>query len=434
MGRESNASINEDDEGAPTRARRTQWALSAEQEEACVFREDEDATMFANNEAFALAKMNYVQLIGEVEPVEDREEAVAARPKTDLQRQVDHKRSKFEGQNTNFAAQTTRNELRRWQETNRTNGPANKRLLEREALAIENSAGDDDLKAMKRAELKAKMETMGLLTEKKPKKVKEQLDPAVNYTFAGWDPRVESFPCPSGDQRLPSEGPAFLRVLDRKAAFERETANQSAASRELDRELEHGTLAKVVKDRRMVRVREYFNTQVKSHEEEAIDGVVLDKAERKRRKLLAKARRKRLKENPHNLDWGSSRMKRSALGKCLNRAAACGRSAGRAAYDRARGRKKVKVQYDPTGGGSPRSESSESTRRSESSRGARPSLAQTLRGLQGQHACVKFNACGCRRPEADPTRRSTESTCGAATITPRRCCSDCSCWRRPPPG
>ena len=44
MGRESNASINEDDEGAPTRARRTQWALSAEQEEACVFREDEDAT------------------------------------------------------------------------------------------------------------------------------------------------------------------------------------------------------------------------------------------------------------------------------------------------------------------------------------------------------------------------------------------------------
>ena len=226
MGRESNASINEDDEGAPTRARRTQWALSAEQEEACVFREDEDATMFANNEAFALAKMNYVQLIGEVEPVEDREEAVASRPKTDLQRQVDHKRSKFEGQNTNFAAQTTRNELRRWQETNRTNGPANKRLLEREALAIENSAGDDDLKAMKRAELKAKMETMGLLTEKKPKKVKEQLDPAVNYTFAGWDPRVESFPCPSGDQRLPSEGPAFLRVLDRKAAFERETANQ----------------------------------------------------------------------------------------------------------------------------------------------------------------------------------------------------------------
>ena len=173
---------------------------------------------------------------------------------------------------------------------------------------------------------------------------------------------------------------------------------------------------------------------MQSHEEEAIDGVVLDKAERKRRKLLAKARRKRLKENPHNLDWGSSRMKRSALGKCLNRAAACGRSAGRAAYDRARGRKKVKVQYDPTGGGSPRSESSESTRRSESSRGARPSLAQTLRGLQGQHACVKFNACGCRRPEADPTRRSTESTCGAATITPRRCCSDCSCWRRPPPG
>ena len=132
----------------------------------------------------------------------------------------------------------------------------------------------------------------------------------------------------------------------------------------------------------MVRVREYFNTQVKSHEEEAIDGVVLDKAERKRRKLLAKARRKRLKENPHNLDWGSSRMKRSALGKCLNRAAACGRSAGRAAYDKFRGRKKVKVQYDPTGGGSPRSESSESTRRSESSRGAaRPSLAQTLRGL-----------------------------------------------------
>ncbi|KAH8044180.1 hypothetical protein JL721_12933 [Aureococcus anophagefferens] len=329
MGRESNASINEDDEGAPTRARRTQWALSAEQEEACVFREDEDATMFANNEAFALAKMNYVQLIGE--------------------RQVDHKRSKFEGQNTNFAAQTTRNELRRWQETNRTNGPANKRLLEREALAIENSAGDDDLKAMKRAELKAKMETMGLLTEKKPKKVKEQLDPDVNYTFAGWDPRVESFPCPSGDQRLPSEGPAFLRVLDRKAAFERETANQSAASRELDRELEHGTLAKVVncvvKDRRMVRVREYFNTQVKSHEEEAIDGVVLDKAERKRRKLLAKARRKRLKENPHNLDWGSSRMKRSALGKCLNRVAACGRSAGKAAYDRARGRKKVKPVF-----------------------------------------------------------------------------------------
>ena len=98
----------------------------------------------------------------------------------------------------------------------------------------------------------------------------------------------------------------------------------------------------------MVRVREYFNTQVKSHEEEAIDGVVLDKAERKRRKLLAKARRKRLKENPHNLDWGSSRMKRSALGKCLNRAAACGRSAGRAAYDKVRGRKKVRRARRPS--------------------------------------------------------------------------------------
>ena len=91
-----------------------QWNLSAEQEEACVFRENEEATMFANNEAFQNAKDNFVKLIGEVEPVEDREWAVASRPRTALQKDVTLKYRKFEGQRTRFSSQSKRNELRRW--------------------------------------------------------------------------------------------------------------------------------------------------------------------------------------------------------------------------------------------------------------------------------------------------------------------------------
>ena len=90
LDRSSNASHSSDGGGSGgsgqtrDRARRTQWNLSAEQEEACVFREDGDATMYANNEAFQNAKENFVKLIGEVEPYEDREWVASERPKTAL--------------------------------------------------------------------------------------------------------------------------------------------------------------------------------------------------------------------------------------------------------------------------------------------------------------------------------------------------------------
>ena len=65
----------------------------------------------------------------------------------------------------------------------------------------------------------------------------------------------------------------------------------------------------------MERVRHYFNTSVKAHEEEAVAGVVVDKAERKRRALLRKERRQRLKDNPHGKVFRGSRIRTSMAGK-----------------------------------------------------------------------------------------------------------------------
>ena len=39
---------------------------------AQVFRPDKNQTMFSNSEAFAVAKANFVKLVGQVEPVADR--------------------------------------------------------------------------------------------------------------------------------------------------------------------------------------------------------------------------------------------------------------------------------------------------------------------------------------------------------------------------
>ena len=160
---------------------------------------------------------------------------------------------------------------------------------------------------MRRAELKTKMEKVGMVTTEKKRKVRGTREPRVNYTFVDWDPGKESFPCPTADHRLPSDGPAFERALARKEAFEAEVMNQSAARREVDKQQETGTLAAVLKERRMGRVRKYFNTTVKAHEEEEVSGVVLDKAERKRRALLRKERRARLHDNPHGKVFRGSR-------------------------------------------------------------------------------------------------------------------------------
>lgn len=65
-------SMEPDGKHKPGGQRRTAWALTPAEEDACVFREDDQATMFANSEAFLKAKENFVSLIGRVEPVADR--------------------------------------------------------------------------------------------------------------------------------------------------------------------------------------------------------------------------------------------------------------------------------------------------------------------------------------------------------------------------
>ena len=49
-----------------------QAGLTAEMEDEHVFRPDKNQTMFSNSEAFAVAKANFVKLVGQVEPVADR--------------------------------------------------------------------------------------------------------------------------------------------------------------------------------------------------------------------------------------------------------------------------------------------------------------------------------------------------------------------------
>ena len=67
---------------------------------------------------------------------------------------------------------------------------------------------------MRRAELKTKMETIGMVAQTKKKKARGTREPRVNYEFVDWDPGKESFPCPTADHKLPSDGPAYVRRAD----------------------------------------------------------------------------------------------------------------------------------------------------------------------------------------------------------------------------
>ena len=58
-----------------------QAGLTAEMEDEHVFRPDKNQTMFSNSEAFAVAKANFVKLVGQVEPVADRIAQEAEQPR-----------------------------------------------------------------------------------------------------------------------------------------------------------------------------------------------------------------------------------------------------------------------------------------------------------------------------------------------------------------
>ena len=291
-------------------------ALTPAQEDAHVFRPDRNQTMFSNSEAFAVAKQNFVKLVGQVEPVADRIAEEASNPRTALQKEVLLRKQRFSGANNSSSYIAKRNELKRWKVSNKEiAGPAGKRAFAVELERINKSGDDDDVKAQRRLELKEKMEAAGVKEEVRDVVKKAGRDPRVNCDFKDWDPATASFPCPSTAAYQEPDGPAHFRELDRILEFQRETELQSAARRETDREEEAGTLAAVLKERRYSRMREYFNTTVKKHEEADACGISVDTAERTRRSHLRSERRKRLKENPHGLKFKGSRRKRGVLGK-----------------------------------------------------------------------------------------------------------------------
>ena len=96
-----------------------QAGLTAEMEDEHVFRPDKNQTMFSNSEAFAVAKANFVKLVGQVEPVADRIAQEAEQPRTALQKEVMLRKNRFSGAHNSSSYIAKRNELKRWKETNK---------------------------------------------------------------------------------------------------------------------------------------------------------------------------------------------------------------------------------------------------------------------------------------------------------------------------
>ena len=169
-------------------------ALTPAQEDAHVFRPDRNQTMFSNSEAFAVAKQNFVKLVGQVEPVADRIAEEASNPRTALQKEVLLRKQRFSGANNSSSYIAKRNELKRWKVSNKEiAGPAGKRAFAVELERINKSGDDDDVKAQRRLELKEKMEAAGVKEEVRDVVKKAGRDPRVNCDFKDWDPATQAY-------------------------------------------------------------------------------------------------------------------------------------------------------------------------------------------------------------------------------------------------
>ena len=95
----------------------------------------------------------------------------------------------------------------------------------------------------------------------------------MNYDFVEWNSGDDSFPCPTAANYREPDGPAHFRLQQRIEEFKRETELQSARSARERTGSRRGYSGCCLKERRYQRMRDYFNSTVKKHEEEAAEGL-----------------------------------------------------------------------------------------------------------------------------------------------------------------
>lgn len=239
------------------------------------------------------AKALFVALVAEHEPIADRLAPYAAPA---LQ---------FGGKSSDFSDISHRSEHQRWLDTRTPDGPAAQRRIERLTTP------DTDETAVAKLE-KAEDEQRRQLES--GGRHYRSLEPSVDLRFRSWDLATVPFPMPVADTRLSPQGPAFRRARDRADALKIESRRQSATRHETKQYYDDGKLAALYATKRLERARAYYVDHVAN---DALPAALVSRAvdddddpvklrkrakqERRRAALLAKAQRKRARQNVHGV-------------------------------------------------------------------------------------------------------------------------------------
>ncbi|KAJ8602408.1 hypothetical protein CTAYLR_001196 [Chrysophaeum taylorii] len=285
----------------PLNDKRGNWKLRPEEEQACVYRRDDELGDFTNDVNYHQAKANFAKLVGKTEPYAKRVadyEALARKQYKVAYQKVYQSCDAFPAGRSDFSDVSRQTYATRWQDTMKPKGPAFDRQEERNAKRRPASVELHEARLNTIAEHREK----DIARERVGDHVRS-LHPQVNFKFARWDLNARAFPASNGNQVIEPNGPAYERALERAIAFKRESELQVATRHETSEPPKNGTLAHLIAQKRLQRARDYYVNEILAREL-VVSSAVEDESDvrvakqkkrrdRRRTRLLNKAKRKR---------------------------------------------------------------------------------------------------------------------------------------------
>lgn len=287
--------------------------LTEDEARACVYNRDEDLGTFSNDLNYHEAKLNFVKLLGKVEPYAAKVEAFRGKLRcSDVRRSCYDNFDKFPEGGTSFNKVAYRTKFTRWvDDKSKPVGPAAARMQKQKAQGEEESVETQRMRVEKdRETLKKEVESNRRL------RFPKSIEPQVDYSFVEWKLGARSFPTPQCGALLQPDGPAARRQIERSEEFAREAQRQGARRHETSEAPKTGTLADIIVNKRLGWTREYYVDNIL--QQQAVVASAIDEhndsnmwneryRERRRQRLLATAKEKRERENPHNNEASSKK-------------------------------------------------------------------------------------------------------------------------------
>lgn len=284
--------------------------VAQEEAQACIYNRDEDLGTFSNDLNYHEAKLNFVKLVGKVEPYAAKVEAFREKIKSShVTRSCYNTFEKFPEGRASFNKIAYRTNFARWvDDKSRPIGPAAARLEKRH----EQQPVDTQRMLENKDGVPRKKEVDRNQRRRNP----QSIEPQVDYSFVDWNLGTRSFPTPHCDILLQPDGPAARRQSQRLEESSREAQRQGARRHETTEVPKRGTLADIVMNKRLNWTREYYAANILQQQQvvaSALDEHGDSKVrkerhrERRRQRLLASAKAKRERENPHNNEMSSKK-------------------------------------------------------------------------------------------------------------------------------